>query len=306
MYFAVNRLIALSLHQQKEQAPHPNSKMVNLMHQLSSRRRISISSSSSSERSTFSVRSTTEKSYHYLHQLMFDGNWSDATNFINANGKFARKKRVAPQFLNTLCNSDLLPIHFACSRSDVTYEFLEALLFAYPSSITKRESGCLRNCLHIAVKSRVPDEIISYLIRRYPEGVKMQDAMGRIPLHYALSNMRSAELIEELIAACPETLWAQDKLGWSPLHVAVGTLTPAEVIEHILSISAETITLTTQSGRTPMMIAMNSDISRSDKVIDMIAKTEEEFGKIPAIANYRMAVKERKSIFNAMSEACYV
>jgi hypothetical protein len=254
--------------------------------------------------SAVSARSKVERSSSkYLHELMYDSRWNDATDYVNQNGRLASKYRRYPQFMNNKEDSFVLPIHVALTKADVTIEFIEALIFAYPNSLKKRESSQHKNCLHIAIKSRVPDNIILYLIRAYPEGGKLQDLMGRIPLHYSISNLRSLSLISTLIAVCPRSIRAQDKMGWSPLHVAADTLSSLDVIKLLSSESQETIFLTTMRGRTPLVVAKESDSKNKQEIVDFLQNAQKKLESLPVFKNFRNAEKNGKNIFAIMSEA---
>lgn len=256
--------------------------------------------------SAVSALSTLERSSSmsskYLDELMFDGRWDEAASYVKQNGRHAMKYRRAPQFMNVKEDSFVLPIHVALTKADVPLEFLEALVFAYPNSLMKHDSSLQRGCLHIAIKSRVPDHIISYLIHAYPGGARLQDVMGRLPLHYAISNLRSLSLISALIVECPRSIWAQDKMGWSPLHVASGT--SLDVIKLLLSKSQETITLTTTRGRTPLVIAEESEHKNKQEIVLFLQDAQKALERLPVFQNLRNAEKNGKNIFAIMSETC--
>lgn len=257
--------------------------------------------------STFStIESKFEKNSGYLDQLIFDGKWSEAKLYITENGRCARQWRRCPQFMNCGGDSFVLPIHLALIREDVPMEFLESLIFAYPESIEKRESSNHRNCVHIAIKSRVPDRIISRLLALYPLAVQDKDMFGRIPLHYAVSNHRSLSLISDLIVLCPSSVAAQDKAGWSPLHVAVDTLNPIDVIMLLLLKSKSLITVTTHKGKTPLDIAQDSDKEIDSVIIDVLNAAKTKLELLPVVENFRKAEMRNKNMWQIMSETTFV
>jgi hypothetical protein len=298
MYFVSNSIAAVSnIRSTKSRKNVGNNQSLS-----SSSSDNSYGSESSASISVISARST--GSTKYIDGLVFDSRWKEATEYVKQNGRHAMKYRRSPQFMNINEDSLVLPIHVALTKADVTLEFLEALIFAYPNSLKKQDSVHRRGCLHIAVKSRVPDHIISYLLRMYPEGVTLQDSMGRVPLHYAVSNLRSLSLLSELIAACPRSIWAQDRVGWSPLHVAAGTLASSDIVKLFLSKSKEIITLTTTKGRTPMVVAKESDNQNKDEIINMLANAQKSLERLPTFQNMRDAERRSKNIFAVMSEVC--
>lgn len=257
--------------------------------------------------STFSsINSKHETNSRYLDQLIFDGKWMEAKLYITENGRCARQWRRCPQFMNNRGDSFVLPIHLAVTHGDVPMDFLESLLFAYPESIEKRESFNQRNCIHIAIKSRVPDTIISQLLRLYPLAVQCQDSFGRLPLHYAISNHRSLSLISELIALCPASIAAQDKAGWSPLHVAVDKFSAVDIVELFLMKSMALITLTTKTGKTPLDIAQESDEETNTAIMKILLRARKTVELLPIVENFRNAEKRGKNMWAVMSETSFV
>lgn len=145
--------------------------------------------------------------------LISSNEWKRAQELIEENGNLVRRWTVAPSLSGGVYASDILPIHQACKMDDVNIHFLESLLFAYPESIKKRETGFRRIPLHIAIRARVSDEVILYLLNKYPEGAAIQDVLGRVPLHYAISNHASMPVIHALIKTCRSAACAADNLG---------------------------------------------------------------------------------------------
>lgn len=254
----------------------------------------------------FTISSKSEKSSGCLDQLIFDSKWKEAKIYIMENGRCARQWRRCPQFMNNRGDSFVLPIHLALTREDVPMDFLESLIFAYPESIEKRETFNHRNCIHIAIKSKVPDYIIFHLLHMYPLAVQSQDIFGRIPLHYAVSNHRSLPLISELIALCPASIAAQDKTGWSPLHVAVDTLCSHDVIQLFLLKSKALVVLTTQKGKTPLDIAQESDCEKNIVVRNMLEMTRKKVDMLPIVDHFRKAEIRNKNMWEVMSETSFV
>lgn len=241
----------------------------------------------------------------YLDQLIFEKQWEKARIFVCNNGASARKWRRCPQFMSVNGDSLALPIHLALTHEDVTIDFLESLIFAYPECVKKRESFSNRTCIHIAIKSRVPDHIIAYLINLYPPAAFCHDIYGRVPLHYAVSNMRSRSLISELVRLCPASIFAQDNRGWSCLHVAVDTFCSIEVINLFLSISLELITLKTKLGKTPLDIAKESSHTNNSHMIYLLSLAQKKFEQLPVVQNIRRAEKSNKNMHLVMDSACF-
>ena len=183
-----------------------------------------------------------------LINLIANSEWLRAETIVEENGNLVRKWSVAPSLSGGVHACDILPFHYACKMEDVKVKFLESLLFAYPESIRKRESGFRRIPLHIAIRSRLPDDVILFLLNKYPEGAAIQDMLGRVPLHYAISNHSSIKVIHSLIKTCRSSACAADNLGWTPLHVAANTARSTEMVEILIQSGVETVVARTRKG----------------------------------------------------------
>jgi hypothetical protein len=217
------------------------------------------------------------------------GEWQRARQMIEENGNLVRKWSVAPSLTGGVAASNILPIHQACKMDDVSVQFVEALLWAYPESIRKRETGFRRVALHIAIRARVSNDVIFYLIDKYPEAVATQDVLGRVPLHYAISNHSPMEIINTLISSCPATSRAADNLGWTPLHVAANCSRSAEMVETLIQCGSESVVSTTTKGNTPLMVAMMSTGPDRELIKTILVEEEQKFEKTAYFRNYREA-----------------
>jgi len=259
----------------------------------------------SSDSSTVTVQFM-KKQGKSLQELMFDGEWDVATAYIRLNGRLAMKKIIAPRFMNRVFDSEVLPIHYALSLPGVTVEFLEALIFAYPRGLEKKELSYNRTCFHIALRSLVPDEIITFLILRHPYGVSVQDTLGRLPLHYALSNMRSIEVIKQLLAADPKTLRAGDKEGWTPLHVALGNHTSYATIKMLISMSPDIVLQRSHDKKRTSLSCINRNREDKEQVAVMIKEAIQVYEDIPLFQNMQKSESKRKLIGRVMRESYFV
>ena len=223
------------------------------------------------------------------------GEWQRARKMIEENGNLVRKWSVAPSLTGGVAAADILPIHQACKMSDLTVHFLEALLWAYPESIRKRESGFRRVALHIAIRARASNDVIFYLIDKYPEGVSTQDVLGRVPLHYAISNHSPMEVINTLISTCPATARAADNLGWTPLHVAANCARSAVMVDTLVQCGAESVVSATRKGNTPLMVAKMSEGPDRVLIESILIEEEQKFEKTAYFKNYREAENQARA-----------
>lgn len=236
-----------------------------------------------------------------LVSLIATSEWQRSKDLVEENGNLVRRWTVAPSLTGGVHASDILPIHQACKMEDVNTHFLESLLFAYPESIKKRESGFRRLPLHIAIRARASDEVIFYLLNKYPEGAAVQDVLGRVPLHYAISNHASMNIIHTLIKTCRSSSCAADNLGWTPLHVAANTARSTEMVETLIEFGVETVVSRTKKGNTPLMCANMSEGPFRNLIIEILNEEEQKFEKSAFFRNFREAelrAKTTNQIYN--------
>lgn len=229
-----------------------------------------------------------------LVQLIANNEYEKATRVLQSNASYARKWSVAPS-LTGAAVSDILPIHQAACMPMVTVAFMEALLFANPTSIRMRESGTGRVPLHIAIRARCSDEVIYFLMEKCPESTRIQDILGRLPLHYAISNNVGMGLIERLVRECPESSRAVDHMGWTPLHVAAHKSTNVETVQALVECCPEAVLHRTFKGNTPLACADANPHADKELIISLLKEEEKKFHSMPAFLNMREAeLKEKR------------
>lgn len=222
--------------------------------------------------------------------------WERARKMVSDQGNLVRKWSTAPSLTGGVAAADILPLHQACKMGDVTVQFLESLLWAYPESIRKRETGFRRIALHIAVRARCSKEVIMYLLNKHPEAASTQDILGRVPLHYAISNHSPMDIINTLISTCPASSRAADNLGWTPLHVAANCARSADMVETLIKCGSESVVAATKKGNTPLMVAQMSEGPDKDFIAAILIEEEQKFEKTAYFQNYREAESRSSSL----------
>ena len=207
--------------------------------------------------------------------------WQNARHLIEEDRKLVKRWSLASCLSGGVKASDILPIHQACKMSEIPIQFLEDLISAYPESITKRESGFRRIPLHVAIRANLPEEVIIFLLMKYPEGATIQDILGRVPLHYAICNNMSVGFIKLLIKAYPSAVYVADNMGGlTPLHVAASTSVSREVVEVLTGCGVETVAARTSRGSTPSMCAKISEGPFHDSIVELLHEDEEKIKRI--------------------------
>lgn len=236
----------------------------------------------------------------YVSSLMFQDEWQKATGIVRSSEKSVRRKLISPYFLKE-GKAEILLIHLACSISSVPVHFLESLLFAYPESLQQPDSRG-RNCLQIALKSGVSEEVLLFLIRKDPLSASHQDCHGRVPLHYACSNRCPEIVVQELVAACPAAVRADENHGgWTPLHIVAQNCYSVAVARMLLSCSSQTVLMKTRSGFTPLEINKCSPHRTTSQlsISSMLTSEEKRFLHLPLFENFQISK-------SPLMEACFV
>ncbi len=234
-----------------------------------------------------------------LCRAIMDEEWQTAMALLKNDPSRARKTVVIHQFMGSFQTSTVLPLHLALINPNVPNELIQTLIHAYPDSVRKVETGYHRNCIHIALKARVSESTISYIIQLHPFACQEQDQLGRLPLHYAIHNQNSLALIKEVIHVYPAAVKSWDNLWWSPLHVACQALPDPELILHLLQISPETILMTTRKGSTALDIARGSKAKANASgrkygadIIPILEDFDAMVHRLPVMQNYQDAVSK--------------
>lgn len=241
-----------------------------------------------------------------LVQFIADNEWQRARDAVQRNSALVKRWSVAQSFTGDLRPTEILPIHQACAKTDVSVHFIEALFFAYPESLLKREHGAWRLPLHIALRAHATDDVILFLLEKCPEAATIQDALGRVPLHYANSNSATSIVMDKLMEICPGSVRAADNMGWTPLHVASSLGHSAEIVRKMITISPEAVMMATTKGSSPITCADRNKYDDRELIISLLLKEEQKFQKMPAFQNMREAEKREKttSVFEKPSLKC--
>lgn len=235
-----------------------------------------------------------------LQELISERQWDRAAHLIRVKSKYARKSFVVPSFLHEWRGqAEIYPLHQALSSPTVPLDFIEALIFAYPEALLKKESVMKRNCLHIAFRAGASDEIVMYLIENYPSLVCANDTQGRIPLHYAVSNFASIEVIRMLISVHPRSIMAPDVRGWTPLHVAVSKCTDPVIIRLLVSVCPEAVAAKTYAGSNASKILELCPSKNSSTFSEILLEEENKYFSSPIHQNIRRRSIKTTQIYDS-------
>jgi len=135
--------------------------------------------------------------YHktQLYKLIEKENWNLVTQRLQSNPEEA-SSWLCVHAENGNDTKRMLPIHAAC-------------LPIYTYDIDGKQIIC-------GTKAKL--SIIQELLKIFPDGAKMKDEKGRLPLHLAASNGASTIILEALIEAYPKGMLQKDSTGRRPVE----------------------------------------------------------------------------------------
>jgi len=153
--------------------------------------------------------------------------------------------------------SQALPIHVLCSEDNVPNSLIEAALMANPKTIQEpeKETGMLP--LHFACnKSNVSQKILLELVKLYPDAAKTQDKKGCLPLHYAAAFSSDPQTLELLLKVYPAGVWVQDLAGDLPLHrVCARSRVDNSMVRVLIKAQPQCTKVKNNAGRLPLHLA---------------------------------------------------
>lgn len=240
-------------------------------------------------------------------QMLSNGQWENAKRIIQQTDKqIVRKWSVTPTLGGKMVKTDILPIHQACTKPDVPLYFIKLLIDAYPESIRMRDTASRHTVLHLALKSQATEDVIFYLLEKYPYSTKLQDCNGRVPLHYACSNGASLAVVKSILSTCPESICATDIYFWTPLHVASRCSISVDIVKAMLGHYPEAITMVNMKGNSAVSLAKMNESKAMDLIVACLIEEEQNLFKMPIFHNMRQIEKKSYKRYISRSESIVV
>jgi hypothetical protein len=223
--------------------------------------------------------------------------WEKATTVVKKNPTTVKDAYCTiDKFYDGRFPSRVSALHLACALK-APPSMIQAVYTAHPASVGEVESTYGRLPLHIAVLNGIPPNSLSQLIKLYPQGTKVQDLHGRLPIHYACkgrsvftqtptasssshsmeqqqqqaSSLPSSSLSSSLpisvdvmeknalllLRAYPDCVHVPDFQGFLPLHVACRSSHSSLIIRTLIRSAPDTILQQTLKGSTAIDCAKN-------------------------------------------------
>lgn len=131
-----------------------------------------------------------------------------------------------PHVIREADGKGMLPLHIACSKTDASLGVIELLLLHYPDSIRSPiTNGTFP--LMLAIDMHASFEVIKYLLARDSSIAKEADGLGRLPVHCACTGLLgpwNLDVISLLVKTYPNSLRVADNFGSLPLHDVAQTI----------------------------------------------------------------------------------
>jgi ankyrin repeat protein len=132
--------------------------------------------------------------------------------------------------------------------NDETYAQIQDKHQNYPIHLTTRYGGTSR--------------LLELLINAFPDGLKIRDADGNLPIHLAVSHHKGKlwidinELSVMIFEAYPKCIRDVDKKGYLPVHLALRSKGPDEMIKYLLQIYPDSVAIPDPRGNTCLHLAI--------------------------------------------------
>jgi len=127
--------------------------------------------------------------------------------------------------------------------------------------------------IHSASARQPPREVVSALLKAYPDGAKCVDDQGMYALHYACGNQAHRDVIRMLLVAYPEAASMQDPNGMLPMHyLACWGPSEVSILDMVLVAFRQAVHARDADGNTPLDLATEGDYEERDEVVDMLKK----------------------------------
>ncbi|KAG1692672.1 hypothetical protein DVH05_025150 [Phytophthora capsici] len=122
-----------------------------------------------------------------------------------------RLVEINPTLAQAQDDFGMLPLHWACTEPDISLNVISALTRAFPDGYKLENlSGMLP--LHVAIKAKARGMLVSALLDAYPQAVLVKDGNGRLPTSLAIANNLPSSTVDIIRKVSVEMLQSTTKL----------------------------------------------------------------------------------------------
>uniref|UniRef100_A0A7S1VSB5 Uncharacterized protein n=1 Tax=Grammatophora oceanica TaxID=210454 RepID=A0A7S1VSB5_9STRA len=147
--------------------------------------------------------------------------------------------------------------------------------------------------LHSACARQPPSDLMTALLKAYPEAALSKDDQGMYALHYACGNQASRDVIRQLLAANPGAAKMPDPRGMLPIHyLACWGPSSVSIIDMLLVANRNVGDIKDDDGNTPLSLAMEGEYPERDAVVSALRRWLDRPASVPSSAAPRQQTKD--------------
>jgi len=154
--------------------------------------------------------------------------------------------------------------------------------------------------IHSACARDPPANVISALLKAYPEGSACVDDQGMYALHYACGNQASREVIRLLLVANSMAAKCADPRGMLPIHyLACWGPSSVSIIDMVMVANRDVGKAQDYDGNTPLDLAMEGDYPERNAVVSVLKRWLEKSSRqtTPTAEKSRNRIESSSSNF---------
>jgi biopolymer transport protein ExbB/TolQ len=154
--------------------------------------------------------------------------------------------------------------------------------------------------IHSACARDPPANVISALLKAYPEGSACVDDQGMYALHYACGNQASREVIRLLLVANSMAAKCADPRGMLPIHyLACWGPSSVSIIDMVMVANRDVGKAQDYDGNTPLDLAMEGDYPERNAVVSVLKRWLEKSSRqaTPTAEKSRKRIESSSSNF---------
>lgn len=127
--------------------------------------------------------------------------------------------------------------------------------------------------IHSASARQPPRDVVSALLKAYPDGAKCVDDQGMYALHYACGNQAHRDVIRMLLVAYPDAASMQDPNGMLPMHyLACWGPSEVSIMDMVLVAHRQAANARDADGNTPLDLAMEGEYEEREHVVKLLQR----------------------------------
>jgi ankyrin repeat protein len=156
----------------------------------------------------------------------------------------------------------LIKFAMRCNRERSLQEGILELLIQRDTECPKIPDERGGFLLHTACECASPIEVIKYVLKLYPDAVRVPSEDGQLPIHYACARRTACtEVVALLLKEFPDAVRCASRNKMLPLHVALNKGAAVDIVFQLLDIYPESAGIKAQNDEVALHIACRTNMS---------------------------------------------